>query len=265
MVMDATRRTGSSPRLRGTRVHRRGARRRVRFIPAPAGNATLPRRQWRTSSVHPRACGERRGSMRPSSSSGGSSPRLRGTRTVTIAGASRSRFIPAPAGNAPDWSKRRDAQPVHPRACGERRSCSILTLTSPGSSPRLRGTRAKEQKARLPSRFIPAPAGNARFHAAEPFRWAVHPRACGERALSNVIKYSDRGSSPRLRGTQGFGRRCAGGDRFIPAPAGNALGFVKQYTYKAVHPRACGERPLYQLRRYGRIGSSPRLRGTHTM
>ena len=50
--------TGSSPRGRGTRAGRSEVLRRVRFIPARAGNTTTPRRSTTCPPVHPRAGGE---------------------------------------------------------------------------------------------------------------------------------------------------------------------------------------------------------------
>ncbi len=92
--------TGSSPRVRGTRLRSAAALARVRFIPACAGNAR-PRAVIPTAApVHPRVCGERG----PHSGSGrraaGSSPRVRGTRDLRRSRALRIRFIPACAGNA---------------------------------------------------------------------------------------------------------------------------------------------------------------------
>ena len=50
---------GSSPRVRGTRLHKLIQSNHVRFIPACAGNA-LPSNSFQVQrSVHPRVCGER--------------------------------------------------------------------------------------------------------------------------------------------------------------------------------------------------------------
>ena len=70
---------GSSPRLRGTPEAMRGVIARIRFIPAPAGNALHCISDCGQRAVHPRACGER-GTRRPIiGKKPGSSPRLRGT------------------------------------------------------------------------------------------------------------------------------------------------------------------------------------------
>jgi len=72
------------------------------------------------SAVHPRACGEREMSGVTGPYATGSSPRLRGTRRRLLWRSLRTRFIPAPAGNAWLYSGDISEESVHPRACGER-------------------------------------------------------------------------------------------------------------------------------------------------
>ncbi len=73
------------------------------------------------------------------------------------------------------------------------------------------------------------------------------------------------GSSPRLRGTR-LRAICKGRTaRFIPAPAGNTRSTSPSPMRRAVHPRACGEHPKCDASLLGPYGSSPRLRGTHSM
>ena len=92
-------RAGSSPRLRGT--HPPGTRQEhaVRFIPAFAGNTSWRKKHCCTCSVHPRVCGEHKGSALIRASLPGSSPRLRGTLDRPRWLARGCRFIPAFAGN----------------------------------------------------------------------------------------------------------------------------------------------------------------------
>ena len=72
---------GSSPRVRGTRTRPWGEQADVRFIPACAGN-TSPNRGGRTfDAVHPRVCGEHLAGHPKIQCLGGSSPRVRGTRS----------------------------------------------------------------------------------------------------------------------------------------------------------------------------------------
>ncbi len=72
---------GSSPRVWGTRD--RSATQGVanRFIPTRVGNAIAFARWMIGATVHPHACGERGGKFRVFSGSGGSSPRVWGTRS----------------------------------------------------------------------------------------------------------------------------------------------------------------------------------------
>ena len=70
---------GSSPRVRGTHVFHGAGRRDDRFIPAGAGNADDAASLPIVAAVHPRGCGERRLRCVSMPTSGGSSPRVRGT------------------------------------------------------------------------------------------------------------------------------------------------------------------------------------------
>ena len=178
---------GSSPRVRGTGLT--AERGRDRFIPARAGNRFIPARagngarlstRIRQSTVHPRACGERKLVAVCSSCMAGSSPRVRGTAPCLC------RFIPARAGNGPTilrdtvracGERHRPASSVHPRACGERYGSLPYMSTPVGSSPRVRGTVEIRPGSRARPRFIPARAGNGRRRITR----TVHPRACGER------------------------------------------------------------------------------------
>ena len=70
------------------------------------------------------------------------------------------------------------------------------------------------------------------------------------------------GSSPRMRGTAGYGQAKLFPGRFIPAYAGNRIYFPDMCFPISVHPRVCGEQRLRLAHRQGRHGSSPRMRGT---
>ncbi len=73
---------GSSPRMRGTLLHRLRHASKPRFIPAHAGNARRPTTPCWQPAVHPRACGERLMSSLASHNVTGSSPRMRGTHVL---------------------------------------------------------------------------------------------------------------------------------------------------------------------------------------
>ena len=162
------------------------------------------------------------------------------------------RFIPAYAGNAWTFGRSARDRAVHPRVCGERRSGHDTGDTGDGSSPRMRGTPGLPVEMRHMPRFIPAYAGNASATGTIRPANSVHPRVCGERAVSVPAFLGTDGSSPRMRGTRR--RSCASrrGGRFIPAYAGNACMCVRPVRMPSVHPRVCGERtpagPGYQRR-----------------
>ena len=152
---------GSSPRVRGTRAHCHIERKLGRFIPACAGNAGTFISGLRGESVHPRVCGERPNRRRHAASAIGSSPRVRGTRLRRRPRARAVRFIPACAGNATAVRRTVCRCAVHPRVCGERWTPDQAFDALSGSSPRVRGTRQSVAQDLLPTRFIPACAGNA--------------------------------------------------------------------------------------------------------
>ena len=131
---------GSSPRVRGTQRRDVPSRGQPRFIPARAGNAHTPGTAVSLRAVHPRACGERPTARLPTTKDVGSSPRVRGTRESARNAFADRRFIPARAGNARRCPRRHYLHTVHPRACGERRSCATCRTLNSGSSPRVRGT-----------------------------------------------------------------------------------------------------------------------------
>ena len=112
--------TGSSPHTRGTRP-RQGCRSRGRrFIPAYAGNANWAPPRTSAPAVHPRIRGERGPVFQVLGVQLGSSPHTRGTRAICKRSLKYSRFIPAYAGNARDWSRQSGKPSVHPRIRGER-------------------------------------------------------------------------------------------------------------------------------------------------
>ncbi len=173
-------RSGSSPRLRGTRDKPNHSFTTERFIPAPAGNTIFRLLTDKLRSVHPRACGEHLSRYPMDGLKIGSSPRLRGTRVNLMGRNSFKRFIPAPAGNTRYIAGFAVFMPVHPRACGEHSPLPYMLGSKGGSSPRLRGTLDRIEGAGDVARFIPAPAGNTISIPSASAVYSVHPSACGE-------------------------------------------------------------------------------------
>ena len=110
---------GSSPHLRGTPGHEESTWRRLRIIPAPAGNTARSGLLRGCRADHPRTCGEHGRQVGRAANDLGSSPHLRGTHGHGQRGRRLCRIIPAPAGNTPRRSRRPWPGPDHPRTCGE--------------------------------------------------------------------------------------------------------------------------------------------------
>ena len=253
---------GSSPRVRGTLSLKLPVHLTDRFIPARAGNSARWRPIDRKSAVHPRACGELHFTEVTLQCSFGSSPRVRGTLSVTSCRVGFGRFIPARAGNSQLWSRRARVPPVHPRACGELLDEAASTQAVDGSSPRVRGTPRRGCQHAGRRRFIPARAGNSRRQRGSVWSRTVHPRACGELNADMESRGEWTGSSPRVRGTRIDRARLRHGTRFIPARAGNSVKPSRCGRWVSVHPRACGELSSATWIRVVSYGSSPRVRGT---
>ena len=132
--------SGSSPRVRGTLELEKFDDDLDRFIPACAGNTLHDSERFSLNTVHPRVCGEHIIYTMQASQPFGSSPRVRGTRKPQTNPLSLCRFIPACAGNTTDPERSTSSRPVHPRVCGEHFSRSRHSMSSLGSSPRVRGT-----------------------------------------------------------------------------------------------------------------------------
>ena len=130
------------------------------------------------------------------------------------------RIIPAHAGqtSSPDlnWASTTD----HPRACGANVSSDGMLSRCTGSSPRMRGKPVYFRRRRLPSRIIPAHAGQT--PCSRPCRCSPsdHPRACGANLAGEDDMLYVEGSSPRMRGKQARPIQRARGLRIIPAHAG---------------------------------------------
>ena len=116
---DCARCGGSSPRARGTLGVGLVAGRRLRVIPACAGNTPLHAGSRRSTSGHPRVRGEHSWPCAARRRGHGSSPRARGTRSRSARTLSICRVIPACAGNTRKHVKSKSMDSGHPRVRGE--------------------------------------------------------------------------------------------------------------------------------------------------
>ena len=152
---------GSSPRVRGTRSFDDPVHRQRGIIPACAGNTDTrdifplggrdhPRVCGEHeahpalaggSGDHPRVCGEHLDGGFAPRRCGGSSPRVRGTRSAPRMPLRCTGIIPACAGNTPAKAASPSRNRDHPRVCGEHSVTASGHACMRGSSPRVRGTR----------------------------------------------------------------------------------------------------------------------------
>ena len=211
---------------------------------------------------HPRVCGELCPNGRQREHPAGSSPRVRGTRCRSAAREADRRIIPACAGNSPSDSSHMSHAADHPRVCGELGGKGRMTLSSLGSSPRVRGTLYRTMLRTPAARIIPACAGNSLASSHHRPKAPDHPRVCGELGPAVTHWPIGSGSSPRVRGTplgRPVERWC---NRIIPACAGNSSTVGVSIVAATDHPRVCGELLSTGFAEMDNAGSSPRVRGT---
>ena len=178
-----------------------------RIIPAYAGNTPKRRSVAPRSRDHPRVCGEHRPAISKLTRALGSSPRMRGTRYRMVFATPVCGIIPAYAGNTRAIRPWTDVSWDHPRVCGEHPELGFQRHVIMGSSPRMRGTPVTDYRGATRHGIIPAYAGNTSNWLWWRFANRDHPRVCGEHLCPAFHATTIKGSSPRMRGTQG-GKYC---------------------------------------------------------
>ena len=172
-------------------------------------------------------------------------------RRITPARAGKSR--PAIRAASPSWD--------HPRACGEKKRMEYEYLKDLGSPPRVRGKAGGSLLILILYGITPARAGKrCRFHRSSA-DCRDHPRACGEKRSQIISKSRISGSPPRVRGkvdVVGVIIRASG---ITPARAGKRGLRASPPRGRGDHPRACGEKDIYDPAEWDIWGSPPRVRG----
>ena len=111
----------------------------------------------------------------------GSPPRVRGKGVQSCNERVAVGITPAYAGKS--WgrartsSRRRD----HPRVCGEKYTCPLMSLSSGGSPPRMRGKGLGISMSDYSDGITPAYAGKRAAASFHPGTTQDHPRVCGEK------------------------------------------------------------------------------------
>ena len=152
--------SGSSPLARGTHVPAVKPDLDKRLIPARAGNTAAAGYFLLTGTAHPRSRGEHHIKAARPKLNGGSSPLARGTLLGDCSSIPPTRLIPARAGNTERFNRGGVSCSAHPRSRGEHRSVGHTGAGHYGSSPLARGTPLMNHVRGVPSRLIPARAGN---------------------------------------------------------------------------------------------------------
>ena len=151
---------------------------------------------------HPRVCGEHPKREFMTRLLTGSSPRMRGTRSVGRTVCLGLGIIPAYAGNTSRRPVLTISSRDHPRVCGEHYGRNHWHHRREGSSPRMRGTPLALLENLFRSGIIPAYAGNTALPRCRGMHCRDHPRVCGEHLRFRMAQNRHRGSSPRMRRTQ---------------------------------------------------------------
>ena len=136
------------------------------------------------------------------------------------------------------------AQSIYPRRgiIGRKAASAAVAGATGGSSPQVRGTHV------IDAAPVAIPPG--------------HPRRCGEQCFSRNVVPSNRGSSPRARGTSARLSSPLGGLRFIPVGVGSTQRVMLSTRCGAVYLRRCGEHIKRGVIAESVAGSSPQVRET---
>ena len=109
-----------------------------------------------------------------------------------------------------------------------------------GSSPRVRGSPARELEEEVRLGIIPAGAGLTSIETRTDADGRDHPRGCGAHAAFTAAINSFSGSSPRVRGSRCMYLTASRAHGIIPAGAGLTLPSSWSDVDDWDHPRGCG-------------------------
>ena len=151
----------------------------------------------------------------------------------------------------------------HPRGCGAHDTKRNVTLSSKGSSPRVRGSPCVDIDDALLRGIIPAGAGLTQSISHTRRGCKDHPRGCGAHDWLRMATCRTSGSSPRVRGSRIRDGRADRRLGIIPAGAGLTAVSARTTLSTWDHPRGCGAHCSSSSSIAVCLGSSPRVRGSH--
>ncbi len=256
---------GLSPRTRGNRSHRPGARCVGGPIPADAGEPGRGLRPACPTGAYPRGRGGTGAASEYRDDKRGLSPRTRGNRRRLLVAPCPRGPIPADAGEPSRCIPARRATRAYPRGRGGAQPVASLAMFGPGLSPRTRGNPRPSPSSATRSGPIPADAGEPHSlpHGQTPN--GAYPRGRGGTNVLGLIGLGQAGLSPRTRGNP---RRVPYRSRLlgpIPADAGEPRPKQSPAVAPGAYPRGRGG-TMRQLASVDLAeGLSPRTRGNLTV
>ena len=191
---------------------------------------------------HPRVCGEKFCFVLSLYNLLGSPPRMRGKGRRHLGPQLLHGITPACAGKRILTIALPPQCWDHPRVCGEKNSASVIRNCKQGSPPRMRGKVHFHPVCPAACRITPAYAGKSRIRRACTDRHRDHPRMCGEKGTTDILKPGGLGSPPHVRGKVAlivFVQTAVG---ITPACAGKRCRLPCLRCPDWDHPRMCGEK-----------------------
>ena len=134
----------------------------------------------------------------------------------------RDRITPAYAGKSVASAYTLRSSWDHPRLCGEKTIKICLTLWKTGSPPPMRGKAFLVCQCDYSTGITPAYAGKSLIPVFFGGRFEDHPRLCGEKHSTLVIRSRRLGSPPPMRGKDEFDMDEVDDARITPAYAGKS-------------------------------------------
>ena len=212
---------GLSPRVRGNPDARPAGGYPLGSIPACAGEPSRWTGIRRRGRVYPRVCGGTDKIPLAHHLDKGLSPRVRGNPPRTMKELISRRSIPACAGEPQPDVGRRQCHPVYPRVCGGTPRTLRTAPCCPGLSPRVRGNPPWPIADPNSTGSIPACAGEPPVRRQAWVFQRVYPRVCGGTYGRQRARCSNRGLSPRVRGTSPAAQLRSSGNGLSPRVRGN--------------------------------------------
>ena len=172
------------------------------------------------------------------------------------------RSIPTRVGTTPPFTLSREADTVHPHACGDYAPGAAASGDRGGPSPRVWGLRRRTHGAPGVVRSIPTRVGTTGGSPTPTARSSVHPHACGDYVESAWPQFRESGPSPRVWGLPGEPLPRGREPRSIPTRVGTTSATWPESWGCSVHPHACGDYDGVWRSKEAAIGSIPTRVGT---